>query len=166
MKVIILVGISLFSMVAWAQKPSNDAAKVSAQERCERLGEMDLSLLQDAPTQVTSAQYVSEAVQVPSYCQVDAYVAPQVGFEIRLPTVHWNSKLLALGSGGWGGAFDGDACNPYLKRGYACLVTDTGHKGGLVDGLWAHNNLPAQVDFGYRSIHVSTLAGKAIVERY
>jgi feruloyl esterase len=46
------------------------------------------------------------------------------------------------------------------------VTTDTGHRGRGDDGLWAFDNLPAQVDFGYRAIHVATLAAKSIVSRY
>jgi feruloyl esterase len=41
-----------------------------------------------------------------------------------------------------------------------------GHRGKDQDGLWAYNNLQAQVDFGYRGAHVAAVAGKAIAERY
>ena len=44
------------------------------------------------------------------------------------------------------------------------MASDTGHKG--TERLWATDNLPAQVDFGFRSIHVVTLAAKAIVNQY
>ncbi|HKS73461.1 MAG TPA: tannase/feruloyl esterase family alpha/beta hydrolase [Terriglobales bacterium] len=102
---------------------------------------------------------------MPGYCRVTGYVAPQVGFELRLPS-SWNGKFLSVGSGGWGGVIDAESCNRHLKRGYACIVSDTGHSSRGVDGLWALNNLPAQVDFAYRAIHVSALAGKAIAAQF
>jgi feruloyl esterase len=70
------------------------------------------------------------------------------------------------GNGGWAGVLSGGACDGNLKRGYACVTTDTGHRGRGDDGLWAQDNLAAQVDFGYRAIHVATLAAKSIVNRY
>src|SRR5262249_40873637 len=51
-----------------------------------------------------------------------------------------------------------------LDRGYACITTDTGHKGG--DTLWAYHNAQAQNDFGSRAIHVTATIGKVITERY
>src|SRR5262249_32867467 len=44
--------------------------------------------------------------------------------------------------------------------------SDMGHRGTELDGLWAYDNLQAQVDFGYRAVHVVAVAGKAITERF
>jgi hypothetical protein len=44
-----------------------------------------------------------------------------------------------------------------LRKGYACIVSDMGHKG---------YNLQAKVDWGFRATHVAALAGKAIAEHY
>jgi len=41
-----------------------------------------------------------------------------------------------------------------------------GHKGTGLDGLWAHDNLQAKIDWGYRATHIVALAGKAVTERY
>jgi hypothetical protein len=147
--------------VAQAEPPPTAASATAA---CTALGSMNFATLQDAPTQLTKASVVEAAEEVPSYCKIEGYVWPQVGIEVRLPVSHWNGKLIAVGNGGWAGSIPGDACDRHLKHGYACMATDTGHRGG--DALWARNNLPAQVDFGYRAIHVATLAAKSIVSRY
>src|SRR2546423_637725 len=47
-----------------------------------------------------------------------------------------------------------------------CIVTDMGHHGNGSDFLWAYNNIPAQIDFGYRATHVTVLAGKAIAREF
>jgi len=73
---------------------------------------------------------------------------------------------MAVGNGGWRGAIEGVACDAHLRRGYACVANDTGHRGTGGDGLWALNNLQAQVDFGFRAVHVATLTAKEIVSRY
>jgi Tannase and feruloyl esterase len=137
-----------------------------AQTTCTDLATADLSTIQDAPTQLTKASIVTIDEESPAYCKVEGYVWPQVGLEVRLPIAKWNGKLIAVGNGGWAGAIPGDVCNRNLRRGYACVATDTGHHSGGDDGLWAHNNLPGQVDFAYRAIHVATLAAKAVVSRY
>jgi hypothetical protein len=130
---------------------------------CAALEKGDFSSIEDAPTQLTNAKLVEAADGVPGYCRAEGYVAPQVGLEVLLPLAGWNGKLI---TGGWAGSFNEDACHSHLRRGYACVTTDTGHKGRGDDGLWALNNLPAQVDFAYRAIHVATLAGKAIAHAY
>ena len=129
-------------------------AQVTAESRCTLLGRTDFTAVTDAPTQILTATLVAATGTDPAFCLVSGYVAPQVGFELRLPSAHWNYKLIALGNGGWGGLVNGDSCRPHLLRGYACVAANTGHTGAWKDGLWAANNLPAQVDFAYRSVHV------------
>lgn len=158
-----LLSLCLLAASAHAKTGRVDVAQI---ERCRALESVDFSDLQDAPTQITRAQWIAPAKRERAYCLVEGYVTPQVGFELRLPDPDWNGKLLVLGNGGWGGDFDADACVGHLAKGYACLVSDTGHKGSGPDGLWAFHNLQAQVDFAYRSVHVATLAAKSIVGRY
>ena len=162
MKTVVLILMALVSLAPQAGASLDD----SPAPTCSTLINVDFTGIQDAPTQLTQALLVEAASDAPGYCRIEGYVAPQVGFEVRLPVADWNGKFLMLGGGGWGGRANGAGCNGYLRRGYACLVSDTGHRGSGGDGLWAQNNLPAQVDFGYRSVHVSALAGKAIVERF
>src|SRR5204863_866689 len=41
--------------------------------------------------------------------------------------------------------------------------TDTGHAGSAIDGSWALNRPDRQINWGFRAIHVVTVAGKQIV---
>jgi hypothetical protein len=134
--------------------------------QCKALGSADFLGIQDAPTQVTEAKLAEPVGSVPRHCQVQGYVTPQVGFELLLPLTNWNGKFIHLGSGGHGGSIWHGACSTALARGYACLQSDMGHKGTGGDGLWASNNLAAEVDWGYRATHVATLAGKAITQTF
>jgi hypothetical protein len=147
---------------------SSDPMPTASQKTaaCLALQNVDFSGIQDAPTQLTSAKIVEASDDAPTYCKIEGYISPQVGLEVRLPLSNWNGKLVAVGNGGWGGAVNGEACDAHLKRGYTCVTTDTGHKGRGDDGLWALSNLPAQADFGFRAVHVATLAAKSIVGRY
>jgi hypothetical protein len=139
---------------------------VDSGERCTQVGQIDFFRVPEAPTQVTKATRVNKSDNQPADCWVEGYVSPQVGFELRLPEVHWNGKFIQLGSGGHGGSFWEGACAMPLRRGYACLVADMGHKGTGTDSAWAYHNLQAEVDWGYRATHVATLAAKAITARY
>jgi hypothetical protein len=143
-----------------------EASDARSFKQCSVLDSVELPDLQDAPTQVLSAKVVEPTKDAPAHCQVDGYIRPQVGFQLRLPLDGWNEKLIVVGIGGWGGVISESACNTYLRRGYACIASDSGHKGRGADGLWAFNNLQAQIDFAYRGVHVTTLAGKAIIERF
>ena len=132
--------------------------------RCSALVDVDFASVQDAPTHIMEAKPVAAAKSNGPYCLVAGYVAPQVGFELKLPDTNWNGKIVTVGNAGWGGAVNSAACDAHVRGGYACVASDTGHKGN--DGLWATDNLPAQIDFGFRSVHVVTLAAKAIVDQY
>ena len=135
--------------------------------QCRGLPGADFSGIKDAPTQLTATKVVEPAAGAPAYCQVQGYVSPQVGFELRLPLTNWNGKFMEVGCGGFCGdlAFISLCANP-LRKGYACIITDMGHKSTGLDGKWAYNNLQAQVDYGFRATHVAVLAGKAITEHY
>jgi feruloyl esterase len=138
---------------------------MAATAQCNALERANFSRIQDAPTQIIRAKVVEAKGKDPAYCQVGGYVEPQVGFELLLPIANWNGKFFEVGCGGACGNLESTLWCP-IDRGYACVVADMGHKGKGQDGLWAVNNLQAQVDFGYRGPHVAALAGKAITEHY
>jgi feruloyl esterase len=103
---------------------------------------------------------------LPPFCRVVLKLKPtadsDIGTEIWLPA-KWNSKLLAIGSGGWGGAIDFDAMAAGLRRGYAVSATDDGHsqRGGARFALGHPEKL---IDFAYRAEHESTLEAKALIK--
>jgi feruloyl esterase len=169
--------IAAFSLaVGLIAHPARAAETGAGPEPCQAVMGADFSNVTDAPTQILEARAVAADAKHPAMCQVDGYVTPHVGFRLQLPA-NWNGKFIHIGCGGLCGVdfeeFDRDeierikpvmSCNPALRRGYACIRTDLGHKGG--DAKWAYQNLQGQIDHGFRATHVTTLAGKAIVEWY
>ena len=142
------------------------ASPVFATTQCTALIQKDFSSIPDAPTQLTGAQPVSDGA-LPDYCRVSGYVTPAVGFELRIPLQGWNQRLLFQGCGGFCGTLRQiEDCNDALLRGYACITTNLGHVGTPLDGKWAYNNRPAEIDFYFRATHVTALAGKAIVTEF
>ena len=109
-------------------------------------------------TQFTSAEVVPAGGDLPEHCLVVGVVRPAVGFEVRLPT-EWNGKLYFAGNFVFAGSL-GDA-SPGLTRGYATASTDGGHQGDLFDASWALDNRPAEIDFGYRAVHVTAAVSRA-----
>jgi Tannase and feruloyl esterase len=142
------------------------APDVAATQQCTALAGADFSAIDQAPTQIVSAQLIEQKGDASAVCQVQGYVIPNVGFRLQLPASNWNGKFFETGCGGSCGYNEGSGWCPEPARGYACIISDMGHRGIALDGLWATNNLQAQVDFGYRGAHVIALAGKAIAERY
>ena len=134
---------------------------------CGTLVNTDFSEVEDAPTEITSAEIVEANDGLPQYCQVKGYIMPNVSVEIGLPMYGWNGKFLKAGCGGYCGKLNAWVCSQCadpLKKGCAFITSDRGHKGKY--GTWAYNNLQAEADFGFRVTHVATLAGKAINQHY
>lgn len=132
--------------------------------QCESLATTDFSNIQDAPAQIVKVESIPDSAELPAFCKVTGYVAPQVGFELRLP-VRWNQKLIEIGCAGHCGNLASAELCP-LRRGYSCIVTDSGHRGTGVDGLWADDGWQRRIDWGYRAPHIVALAGKAITQWY
>ena len=143
-----------------------------ATSACEALTKLDFTHVQDAPTRLYAAKVVAANGSTPAYCHITGYVAPQVGFDLKLPMTGWNQRILGIGCGGLCGNTElfYDLLPRWrapLARGYVTFGTDMGHRGAdSQDGAWAINNLSAQVDFFHRATHVTTLAVKVITERF
>jgi hypothetical protein len=142
------------------------ASSLGTPERCTELAVADFSHIPDAPTQITQAALDHSIAGAPAFCRVRGYIAPQVGFEVRLPVGAWNGKFLHVGCGGVCGSIEVEQCDFAVRRGYACIVSDMGHTSTALDGKWGFNNLQGIIDFAYRATHVATLAGKAITARF
>lgn len=161
-RAIFIAAVLLFPAgLSQAQQPTSSASSV-----CKSLSGADFSTILDAPTQVTAADDVAAKDDIPAYCRIQGYVSPNVGFEMHLPASSWNGKLLKQGCGGFCGGTLALACAAPVRKGYACIVSDMGHKSTALDAKWAYNNLQAEVDFAYRSTHVVALAAKGIAEKF
>ena len=104
------------------------------------------------------------------FCRVSAMLRPVAGSEIRvevwLPDT-WNSKLLAVGGGGFSGGLDTVAITlgTGLADGYAGLATDAGHL--TVEGAgWAAGQPEKVVDWSHRANHVGARFAKALIEMH
>ena len=153
-----------------AHQTKADSAALTATQ-CANLATVDFSATADAPTRIIATRSVEPSAVRPAYCEVNGYVAASVGFKLALPSERWNGKLMQLGCGGYCGTTEAGSTTPFecddmLRRGYACIVSDNGHRSNPRDAQWAYNNLQAEVDHAYRGVHVTALAGKAIVARH
>lgn len=162
-----LAFLGLVAMVSnMVSAQAQDAASDGSDAQCTALASTDFSAIQDAPTQVTGAKLVEAADDMPAYCRIEGYITPNVGIELSLPASQWNGKFIEVGCGGFCGSVWASVCDTPLRKGFACIASDMGHKSTPLDGKWAYNNLQAEVDFGFRATHVAALAGKAITTYY
>ncbi len=105
------------------------------------------------------------------FCRVQGAIKPSadsdIKFEVWLPTaLAWNGKYEGVGNGGFAGSLIYGPMNWGLKAGYAVAGTDTGHAGSSLESSWALGHPEKIKDFGWRAIHETALASKAIVEAY
>jgi feruloyl esterase len=155
----VLLGLALF-LAGLGPTAAQDPATT-----CKAM-EGDAGAILDAPTHVTAAKLIPAAAETPAYCQIQGYIQPNIGIELRLPQAGWNGKFAEVGCGGFCGTLFSFFCENVVRAGYACIVSDMGHRSTALDAKWAYNNLQAEFDFGIRSTHVVAVAGKALTERY
>jgi feruloyl esterase len=132
----------------------------------------DFSQVTGAPATILSATLVMPAAGSSTtypYCDVKGMVAPQVQFELQLPTNTYARRYLQEGCGGYCGnvgvsqpAASGqagvDECVPLNNGEFALGRDDEGHIGGGNTEAWAVDDPMLKVDFGYLSEHVFALA--------
>ena len=136
--------------------------------RCSALATIDFSQIPDAPARVTAAKEVEASGSTIGYCEVSGNIAPSVGFLLRLPSNRWNGKLAEIGCKGPCGTLAHiEECDEPLRKGYACIVSDGGHKSDDAEPMkWSYTNPQAVIEYLVRASHVTAVAGKAIVQRY
>lgn len=106
-----------------------------------------------------------EIAGLPAFCRVAATLKPtpdsEIHIEVWLPS-DWNGKLMAAGSGGWGGSIGYGGMAEALRRGYATAATDDGHTGGSASFVVGHPE--KLIDFAYRAEHEMTVEAKRLIE--
>jgi pimeloyl-ACP methyl ester carboxylesterase len=137
---------------------------------CEALAQQVFMADEKSPARIISAKTEATDSGAP-YCLVQGYVAPQVRFELRLPTRNWTQRLVFAGCGGFCGSVNmrlQAATNcPLLQSGELATVTsDLGHQAGGTDGIWAVKNEQAVRDWGHRGVHVTVLVSRAIMQTF
>lgn len=137
---------------------------------CGAISQQDFTNIPGAPAAIASTAIVSATAQAPEYCKVTGIIAPQVQFELDLPTKTWNGRYLQVGCGGYcGNVQPSDECTAALDRNYAVGFDNSGHtSAGFGDGsaIWALNEPILRADFGYASEHKMALAAKAIIQAF
>ena len=141
-----------------------------------------LNALHVPDVSVTEAKPVAATGTAPAYCDVQGTVVTKgagvaeglARFAMQLPEA-WQQRFLFLGVGGNAGSLVPSANvtdrNSALGKGYATILTDTGHVGDGTTAKWTR--LPdgrpdtAKItDFFHRAAHGVTVAGKAFAEAY
>jgi hypothetical protein len=115
---------------------------------------------------ITQARIVAASGRTPDYCYVRGTISPAIVFQLQLPLPgNWNGRFVNWGDGGKDG--DLDYADHRVAQGYAVANSNTGHDSGAEPGAsFAYNNRQAEIDFGYRAIHLTVTAAKTAIDRY
>jgi hypothetical protein len=115
---------------------------------------------------ITTAKVVAADGDTPSHCYVRGALPPGIAYHVQLPLPEsWNGRFLKYGDGTKDG--DLDYADHRLAQGYAVANSNMGHDAGAEPGAWfAFDNRQAEIDFGYRAVHLTANAGKAVVAAY
>lgn len=139
---------------------------------CASLAESDVAPPGEAPARIVTARVITAGVVAP-YCEVRGYVAPQVSFELRLPTQNWMQRLLFSGCGGFCGRTEFrlravEGCASVDNSEFALVTSNLGHDtpDGNADTVWASGSPESRENYGHRGVHVVTVAAKAIIGRF
>lgn len=144
-------------------------------EACEKLTTLRLNdtTIQSATVEdegsFTPPNAVNTLRRLPAFCRVVAVTKPAIRFEVWLPLTKWTERFEVLGNGGMAGTISYSAMAAALRRGNVAASTDTGHvnpPGNGFDASWSLDNPGLIEDFGYRSLHLTTVNGKEIVRAF
>ncbi len=115
---------------------------------------------------ITSARLVPAADETPQYCYVKGVIAPAISYHVQLPLPeNWNGRFLKWGDGGKDG--DLDFANHRVAEGYAVANSNMGHDSGAEPGsAFGYDNRQAEIDFGYRAVHLTANAAKTMIRQY
>jgi feruloyl esterase len=124
-------------------------------------------------TELALATAVGATATLPAHCRVAGVThgepGSNVGVEVRLPDA-WNGKLLFTTRQGYLGSVapvTNPALSAALARHYATVSTDSGHVSSSInDASFGLNNRPAEIDFGYRAVHLSKVVAAAVIAGY
>jgi feruloyl esterase len=129
---------------------------------------VSITLAESSPAGAFTPPGSKEIPGLPAFCRVAATLKPTSDSEIRsevwLPTSAWNGKLMAVGSGGWGGSLAYDSMAEALRRGYATTATDDGHTGPSAAFVVGHPE--KLIDFAYRAEHEMTVEAKILIKMF
>ncbi len=153
-----IVLVALLALVHAGCSPTSDSVQegsVSVEEACT-------ALLDIRDLTIVDARYVESDSE--SYCRISG-ITGQIHYAVKLPAPdQWNGRFLMNGDGGHDGDIDMVTVGTD-SRGYVVANSDMGHSSVTEPGsTFAFNNRQAEIDFGYRAVHTTTLAAKRLTQ--
>jgi hypothetical protein len=137
---------------------------------CAALAGIDVSAEVGSGTGVTSAGLATAGPGYP-VCDVKGVIAPQIQFEVQLPTQTYRQRYLQTGCGGLCGILAinvaaASGCVPVTDGTFALASDNQGHVGaGTADGNFG-TDPQLRLDFAERADHLTALAAKAFITAF
>lgn len=149
---------ALVSIVALAV-PINARQSADEEAAC-------MALVETPNVTLTHAALKPASGAAPQHCYIQGAIAGRIRFHMQLPLpANWNGRLVNMGDGGKDGSLE--YYDHRLAQGYAVANSNTGHDSGSEPrASFAYENPDAVIDFGYRAIHLTANASKAVVRAY
>jgi hypothetical protein len=108
-----------------------------------------------------------------AFCRVTGEIRPtpdsDIKFEVWLPPSNWSGRYESVGNGGFAGSIRYDSMLNPLLAGSVVASTDDGHDGpaiGPTGADWALGHPEKITDYGYRAVHLTAVAAKAITAAF
>jgi hypothetical protein len=133
---------------------------------CEQLGTSGIADIVEI-----SARTVAAEGSTPQHCRISGLLAPEIAFEVNLPTP-WNGRLYMIGNGGHAGESLEDPGRAAqrrqaLEQGFVMAQTNTGHDSRKEpSATFVLSNPQKAVDYAHRAVHVTAVTAKEIASRY
>jgi feruloyl esterase len=114
---------------------------------------------------------VGATVAPVALCRVAATAKPgansNIHFEVWIPSDgSWNGKYQQVGNGGFAGSIQYAAIANAVSRGYAAASTDDGTSGPPAGAPAFIGNPDVLIDYGYRSLKVTSSEAKTIITAF
>jgi hypothetical protein len=119
---------------------------------------------------ITATEEVAASENAPAFCRVTGVIAPEVQFEVDLPT-NWNRRFYMFGNGGYAGesleapprrALSAAA----MRSGFLTAQTNTGHDAQREPlGTFA-SSLQKTIDYAFRAVHGTVVTAKRLANAY
>lgn len=107
---------------------------------------------------------------LPTFCRIVGSIRPEPGsdirFEVWMPGEGWDGRLNGGNSGGFAGYVNYMDLAAAVRSGQAGVASDTGHNAAPTSADWAKDRPERVRDYGWRAVHLSTVAAKKLLAAY
>jgi feruloyl esterase len=163
--------IAMNGAAAIAGATSGRAADSCAALKDLKIEDTTINAAEGVPAGSFTAPDSKSYANLPAFCRVTATVSPvhdsAIGLEMWLPKEGWKGVFEGTGNGGYGGAFNYPILASGLSRGYAVVNTDQGTAPATpLNGDAVVGHPVKWRDWGFRSTHLMTVAGKQIASAF